>query len=78
MTESKPGIATTEFWLVILANLLVNVGAIDVGVKYRGLLAVLSTVGYVLSRGLAKAGVPAAIPGADEPEQPLTPDPGKT
>lgn len=56
--ETKPGVLTTEFWLVIIANALVNVGAIDVGAKYRGLLAVLSTLGYALSRGLAKTGVP--------------------
>jgi hypothetical protein len=57
--ESKPGLRTTELWLVLAANALVNVGAIDVGAKYRGLLAVLSTVGYTLSRGIAKAGIPA-------------------
>lgn len=63
--ETKPGLLTTEFWLVLLANVLVNVGAIDVGAKYRGLLAVLSTLGYALSRGLAKNGVPEQAPIAD-------------
>jgi hypothetical protein len=54
---TRPGFATTEFWLVIAANVLVNVGAIDVGGgKYRGLLAIISVVGYALSRGLAKVG----------------------
>jgi hypothetical protein len=64
----KPGWATTEFWLVIVANVLVNVGVIDVGGgKYRGLLAILSIIGYALSRGLAKQG--SAIPAADVPPE---------
>ncbi len=57
--ETRAGYLTTEFWLVITANLLVNLGAIDVGAKYRGILAVVSVVGYTLSRGLAKQGVSA-------------------
>ncbi len=60
--ETKPGIYTTELWLGIFANLLVNIGAIDVGAKYRGILAVATVVGYTLSRGLAKQGVPATDP----------------
>jgi hypothetical protein len=66
-TANRPGLATTEFWLVIAANVLVNVGAIDVGgAKYRGLLAIISTVGYALSRGLAKQG---ATPTWDAPPE---------
>lgn len=59
MSETRPGWRTTEFWLVVLGNLLINVGALDVGgAKYRGLFAILSVVGYSLARGLAKSGVP--------------------
>jgi hypothetical protein len=68
--ESKPGYLTTEFWLVVASNFLVNVGAIDVGnSKYRGLLLILSVAGYALSRGLAKQGVPdnQVAHGPDDP-----------
>jgi hypothetical protein len=72
---SRPGILTTEFWLVIVANVLVNVGAVDVGGgKYRGLLAIISVVGYALSRGLAKIGPIASAPAA--PQLPTGETPG--
>jgi hypothetical protein len=58
--ESKPGTRTTEFWLVILINLLPELGAIDVGsTKIKGLLHLVTVAGYALARGLAKQGVPA-------------------
>lgn len=71
-TETRPGIRTTEFWLVIISNLLINVGAVDVGdAKIRGAFAVLSVLGYTISRGLAKAGVandaPVIVP-VDPPD----------
>jgi hypothetical protein len=63
--ESKPGYLTTEFWLILLLNVLPELGAIDVGdTKIKGLIHVASIVGYALSRGLAKAGVPNVIPAA--------------
>jgi hypothetical protein len=54
----KAGIKTTELWLLVAANALVNLGAIDVGsAKVRGYLLIASSVGYAISRGLAKLGV---------------------
>jgi hypothetical protein len=87
MSETRPGWKTTEFWLVLAGNVLINVGAIDVGgAKYRGLFAVLSVVGYSLARGLAKNGVPASVEplpeigdaadtGDDVPDVPIQPTP---
>lgn len=78
--ESKPGYLTTEFWLVVLANALTQLGAIDVPERYEWLVLVLTLIGYALSRGLAKLGEPsskvvpadaAAIP-ADEVNAPTT------
>lgn len=58
--ETKPGYLTTEFWLLIVANVLINLGAIDVGdAKIKGLITLATIIGYQLSRGLAKSGVPA-------------------
>lgn len=58
--ESKPGIRTTEFWLVILVNVLPELGAIDVGdARVKGLLHLVTVAGYALARGLAKQGVPS-------------------
>src|SRR3954471_20456987 len=69
MRETRPGWRTTEFWLVLAGNILINIGAVDVGgAKYRGLFAILSVVGYSLARGLAKNGVPD---GLGAPEQPI-------
>lgn len=52
----KPGWRTTEFWLVLLANVLPELGAIDVGgSKVKGILHAVTIVGYAISRGIAKA-----------------------
>src|SRR4051812_7364513 len=72
MRETRPGWRTTEFWLVLAGNILINIGAVDVGgAKYRGLFAILSVVGYSLARGLAKNGVPD---GLGEPQPPIGDD----
>jgi hypothetical protein len=58
--ETRPGWQTTEFWLVVLVNVLPELGAIDVGsAKIKGLIHLATIVGYALARGLAKQGVPA-------------------
>lgn len=58
--ESKPGYLTTEFWLVVLVNVLPELGVIDVGdTRLKGLIHLLTIVGYAIARGLAKQGVPA-------------------
>lgn len=74
-TESKPGYLTTEFWLVLLANILPEIGAIDVGdARLKGLLHIVTVLGYAISRGLAKHGQPAVeilepLPGEILPDE---------
>lgn len=58
-TESKPGYLSTEFWLVIIANVLTQAGALEVPDRYRWVVALVTVVGYALSRGLAKLGEPS-------------------
>lgn len=58
-TVQKPGLLTTEFWLTVAAVALVGLGAIDastVGTPWEAILAVGGTVGYALSRAIAKHG----------------------
>lgn len=50
----KPGFLTSEFWLVILAGILTNLGAIDVPERYRWIVNLGLVAGYAISRGLAK------------------------
>lgn len=57
-TETKPGILTTEFWLTALLLILNNVEALPIPDKYSGWMNVFLPVAYLLSRGLAKQGVP--------------------
>lgn len=59
VTSLKPGYLTTEFWLVLIINVLPELGAIDVGdAKIKGLLHALTILGYLLSRGIAKMNPP--------------------
>jgi hypothetical protein len=70
MSETRPGVRTTEFWLVLLANVLPELGAIDLGnTKTKAWLHIVTIVGYAISRGLAKNGVAADAtdPLADTP-----------
>lgn len=61
MEPQKPGFKTSEFWMVVAAN-LVNAmlvsglfGDGSTGMKILGVVAMtLSTLGYSVSRGLAK------------------------
>ena len=63
-TETKASFKTTEFfaYLAVLAGILVaaalvdNAGAGGFGAQDAWLYATILTVGYMLSRGLAKAG----------------------
>lgn len=78
--ETKPGVYTTEFWLTILTVLsgaLIALGDIDIGglPEWVGpIFAVAGVIGYAISRGLAKNGVPQVVtvpppgPHADPPE----------
>ena len=63
-TETKASFKTTEFFafLVVLAGILVSAAMVDesnnggFGAKQAWLYATILTVGYMVSRGLAKSG----------------------
>ena len=63
-TETKASFKTTEFfaYLAVLAGILISAGVVDqandggFGARQAWLYATLLTVGYMVSRGLAKAG----------------------
>jgi hypothetical protein len=63
-TETKASFKTTEFFafLAVLAGILVSAGVVDeannggFGARQAWLYATILTVGYMVSRGLAKAG----------------------
>lgn len=60
--ETKPFLYTSEFWLTIATHLLA-IGAQLSGAlppKYGVPLQGIVTMGYALSRGIAKSGVPPA------------------
>ena len=63
-TETKASFKTTEFFafLAVLAGILISAGVVDeannggLGAKQAWLYATILTVGYMVSRGLAKSG----------------------
>jgi hypothetical protein len=63
-TETKASFKTTEFfaYLAVLVGILISAGMVDeanaggFGAKQAWLYATILTVGYMVSRGLAKAG----------------------
>jgi hypothetical protein len=63
-TETKASFKTTEFFafLAVLAGILIAAGVVDeanaggLGAKQAWLYATILTVGYMISRGLAKSG----------------------
>jgi hypothetical protein len=63
-TETKASFKTTEFFafLAVLAGILISAGVVDeannggFGARQAWLYVTLLTVGYMVSRGLAKAG----------------------
>lgn len=67
-TETKPGYLTTEFWLTIVVNVLVQANTIPVPEKWQGVAALLSVIGYAISRGLAKHGVPRVVATIPQPD----------
>lgn len=57
--ETKAGYKTTEFWAALATVILTQVGALHLPGHYGATIATVAAVlGYVLSRGIAKAGVP--------------------
>jgi hypothetical protein len=63
-TETKAAFKTTEFFafLAVLAGILISAAVVDeanaggMGARQAWLYATILTVGYMVSRGLAKAG----------------------
>jgi hypothetical protein len=64
--ESKSGYKTTEFWITIATALAVTLEAVPVPAKYEGIVVAVVGALYVISRGLAKQGVPVVEPQKDE------------
>jgi hypothetical protein len=64
VTETKSALKTTELWVYVAATIAVLVAAMVVdetdaggfGAKQAWLYVTILTVGYMISRGLAKAG----------------------
>jgi hypothetical protein len=64
VTETKSALKTTEFaaFVVVLAGILIAAAIVDeadaggLGAKQAWLYATILTVGYMVSRGLAKSG----------------------
>src|SRR5690348_11940262 len=58
-TEARRGFTTTEFWLTIVAVVALVIMAYNsdlLGVRYGMGMATVILFGYILSRGIAKAG----------------------
>jgi hypothetical protein len=58
-TEARRGFTTTEFWLTILGVAALVIMAYNsdlLGVRYGMAMATVVLFGYILSRGIAKAG----------------------
>lgn len=63
--ETKAGYKTTEFWLTIIGAVATQLGALHLPGKYGDTIATVALIAsYVLSRGVAKSGVPAVEPKA--------------
>jgi hypothetical protein len=58
-TEARPGFITSEFWLTLLgfaALAILAYASNALGVRWGMGMAVAILVGYIVSRGIAKAG----------------------
>jgi hypothetical protein len=75
MKETKAFYKTSEFWLMVLGQIVLTLqtsGAIDiVSHKYTWLSPILQTIiasAYILSRGQAKSGIPIGVDDQPLPE----------
>jgi hypothetical protein len=57
--ESKAGYKTTEFWVTLLGSLAVVLNGVPVPEKYEGIVIAVFGAAYILSRGVAKKGIPS-------------------
>ena len=59
INEAKAGYKTTEFWMALIGIFATQLGALDLPGEHGQTIATVAfLVAYVLSRGVAKAGVP--------------------
>lgn len=72
MKETKPFYKTSEFWLMIIGQVVLTLQTSDaitlMSQKYAWLSPIMQTllaIGYILSRGQAKSGVPNTDESAD-------------
>ena len=56
--ETKTGYKTTEFWVAIAVSLLTVVDGIPMPEKYEAIVVGAITAVYIISRGVAKQGIP--------------------
>lgn len=66
LTETKPGVYTTEFWvsvaLIVLGALQQAVGLFNISDARVATLQTIIAAAYAIARGLSKAGVPNTTP----------------
>lgn len=61
--EAKAGYKTTEFWVALGGAILTQLGALHLPGKYGDTVATVAlVVSYIVSRGVAKAGVAQVEP----------------
>lgn len=58
IAESKAGYKTTEFWVGIVLSLLTVLDTVPLPEKFEGLVVGAIGLAYILSRGIAKKGIP--------------------
>jgi hypothetical protein len=63
--ETKAGWRTTEFWVLVVGSLAIVLEGVQVPAKYEGAVAAVLGGLYIVSRGLAKKGVPVVEPASD-------------
>jgi hypothetical protein len=56
--EAKAGYRTTEFWLTVAWVIASQLQVLHLPSKYGDVSSIAAVVAYVLSRGIAKKGVP--------------------
>jgi hypothetical protein len=62
VSETRKGWKTTEFWVTVMLSLLTILDGIPLPEKFEGVVLGLLGVAYIVSRGVAKKGVPEVEP----------------
>lgn len=57
--ETKEGYKTTEFWIAVVGILATQFDVTSLPPKFQGIVAGAIGIAYILSRGIAKKGIPA-------------------